>query len=100
MNRLFILFFLLNVVFTQTIDSAIKGPIPGFTYRPDVGKFNINANITFSSSESSYDDNGDEIPYSDQFNFTLGDATTSNSISGIGYPKLIKNLLVCLIVII
>lgn len=55
--------FLITICFSQTIDDLIKGPITGFTYAPDAGKFDISADMVFLSSNSIFDDNGDEITY-------------------------------------
>ena len=77
MKKLFIMiFYIITYCFSQSIDNAIKGPIPGMTYTPDVGKFNINTISSFTFIESTFDDNGDEIPLSKQMLFTMDEGET------------------------
>ena len=80
-----IIFYTITYCFSQTLDDAIKGPIPGMTYTSDLGKFNINANFISYSIESTFDDNGDEIPLSKQLSFTRDEGESYNPIFGIAY---------------
>ncbi len=53
--------------FSQSIDDSIKGPITGFTYVPPVGKFDISANLVAVSTNSEFDNSGNEQAYSKLF---------------------------------
>lgn len=71
MKKTYLLIVLLSSIvfcFSQTIDHLIKGSIAGFTYVPDAGKFGISANLVFVSSNSFFDENGDETTY----NYLMG----------------------------
>ena len=46
-----IIFYTITYCFSQTLDDAIKGPIPGMTYTSESGKFNINANFISISDQ-------------------------------------------------
>ena len=88
-----IIFYTITYCFSQTLDDAIKGPIPGMTYTSESGKFNINANFISYSIESTFDDNGDEISISDQMFLEFEDGSTISN-PGIAYPEILINRLI------
>ena len=75
----------ITLYYSQTIDDAIKGPISGITYTPDIGKFHIDATLAFLSAESMFDDNEDEKSFNDLFDGIANPKQYGNSlnISGI-----------------
>jgi len=52
---------------SQSLDELIRGPLLGFTYTPEVGKFDISASYVNVNANSLYDGDGKEMTYNDVF---------------------------------
>lgn len=52
---------------SQSLDELIRGPLLGFTFTPEVGKFDISASYVSVGANSLYDTDGKEMTYNDVF---------------------------------
>jgi len=52
---------------SQSLDELIRGPLLGFTFTPEIGKYDISASYVSVNANSLYDDDGKEMTYNDFF---------------------------------
>ena len=69
---------MLTMCYSQSIDDMIKGPLLGFTFVPDVGKFDVSMSYVTQSANSAFNDKGKEISFNDNFD-GLADPELSQS---------------------
>ena len=58
---------ILTFGYAQGIDDLIRGPILGYTFGPEVGKIDLSMSYVTLSANSSFNDDGKEISYNDDF---------------------------------
>jgi hypothetical protein len=58
---------LVTICYSQSIDEMMRGPILGYTYVPDVGKFDISVQFISFNFNSSFDEDGKEVSFNDEF---------------------------------
>jgi len=62
-----LMFLFVSFCNSQSLDELIRGPLLGFTFTPEVGKFDISASYVTVNANSFFDNDGKEMTYNDLF---------------------------------